>query len=115
MKSKIIVTFDVEGLHNWPLAFAHSSEFYLMHEHRHVFKVRVEKVVNHDDRDVEFISAKRAFTELFRSLGEKDSRNGLINFGAKSCEIMAKTLLGMTEAEAVEVHEDGENGARVEA
>ena len=73
-KSFIFVTFQKEGIHRYPAAaserklatkrFGKPEEHwldvsFLADLHRHIFHFRVEMEVFHDDRDVEFIQAKR--------------------------------------------------------
>ena len=114
MRRVVFVTTRVAGFHNWPEAPAEVG--YLADRHRHVFHVRVEWQVDHDERQVEFHIAlgwlDAAVTSLYGSRRP-------VNFEARSCETIAidvaRTLLQIAiQPSAVEVSEDGENGARVE-
>jgi len=66
-KSSIWVTFQKEGIHKYPQAATDPKlatgdwldVSFLGTPHRHIFHFRVEMEVFHDDRDVEFIQAKR--------------------------------------------------------
>ena len=65
--SYIWVTFQKEGIHKYPAAATDPKlatgdwldVSFLGTPHRHIFHFRVEMQVFHDDRDVEFIQAKR--------------------------------------------------------
>lgn len=107
----IWVTTQFEAIHSWPNA--PEKVAYLSHPHRHLFHVRVELEVQHDDREVEFILFKSAITEFCQSHFAGTPHHF-------SCEQMAK-LLGFYVANlmtpnrkiVVSVSEDGENGATV--
>ena len=51
-KRTVIATVQVVGYHKW--ADAPEEVRYLSNHHRHLFTVRAEFDVTHDDRDVEF-------------------------------------------------------------
>jgi hypothetical protein len=89
---------------------------YLAQRHRHEFVFRLEARVWHSDRDIEFHILKTlAMTELMNAYAS----NGLwCDFGTMSCEQIAEALHALLVAQgiactAIEVWEDGENGARV--
>ena len=110
---RVYCTFQVPGYHRWPDALPAAK--YLSFEHRHVFHVRVEIQVKHNERDVEFIRFKEIAKVAFESLG-RPSIYGDIHFDGQSCETLATNLiqaLGDYEVVQVEVSEDGENGAVV--
>ena len=122
-KIKVFCTFRQVGFHNWPNA--PEEHKYLAQLHRHEFHVRVEVEVVHADRAIEFIKLKQIAKTAFQQLGwQQQSLAGMINFGSRSCEVLAKHLrLHLLDAyplddipkiTAIEVSEDGENGARVE-
>jgi hypothetical protein len=107
-KTMVMVTHRVPGFHYWPGAPDEVS--YLAHRHRHLFMVIVSVTVGHDNREVEFHTLQGDVRSQF-------SDN--MDFGARSCEMIAKDLIGKLEASGyrvawAEVWEDGENGARVE-
>jgi len=105
----IFVTFQKEGIHCWPDAEHMPGIEFLAHPHRHMFHFRVELLVFHDDREVEFILFKR---EL-----EKQYETGTLQLDYKSCEMMADELAVYIQQHypgrplKIEVSEDGENGA----
>jgi hypothetical protein len=107
--AKIIVTWDQVGFHRWPDAPA--GRDYLAARHRHLFHFRVELVVMHDDREVEFHDLLDLAKARAAEFAEADAR---------SCEHMARVVAGWIcttfgeRACAVEVWEDKENGARIE-
>lgn len=103
----IVVTLDVEGFHNWPEAKELLPDAaFLSDRHRHIFKVKIWKHVTHDDRDVEIILFKR---KVLKFLNKKYGTP--CEFGRKSCEELAREICFEFECSAVEVLEDGENGA----
>jgi hypothetical protein len=105
----IKVSFQKEGIHNYPLA-PKEVEF-LQYPHRHIFYFYVTLQVWHDDRDVEFILFKRELQNLFNDV--------ILQVDYKSCEMIADDLLDYIEINypnryvQVEVYEDNENGAIV--
>ena len=78
-----------------------------------MFHFTAAKKVNHDDRDIEFIMFKRDILNyLYNEYSDNQSRTH--EFGAKSCEMLAREILERFDCEWVEVWEDQENGAKVE-
>src|SRR5688572_5193132 len=108
MVSHVIVTHRVPGFHFYPSADGEVS--YLANRHRHLFFLVVAWQVNHLDRDVEFHTAQDWIRKAFPEP---------VDFGAKSCEMIAKMLAeqlveaGHRVPAWVEVWEDQECGARV--
>jgi len=118
-KSYIWVTFQKEGIHKYPQAATDPKlatgdcldVSFLGTPHRHIFHFRVEMEVFHDDRDVEFIQAKRIMERWYN--------DGTLQLDYKSCEMMARELYAKCIAQwpdrcyNIEVSEDGENGCRL--
>lgn len=118
-KSFIWVTFQREGIHRYPAAAVDPTlktgdwldVSFLATPHRHIFHFRVEMEVFHDNRDVEFIQAKRIM--------EKWLMDGTLQLDYKSCEMMARDLYQKCISTwpardyVIEVSEDGENGCRL--
>ena len=118
-KSSIWVTFQKEGIHKYPQAATDPKlatgdwldVSFLGTPHRHIFHFRVEMEVFHDDRDVEFIQAKRIM--------ERGYSDGTLQLDFKSCEMMANDLYDKCSVQwpnrdyTIEVSEDGENGCRI--
>ena len=112
----VIATIAVVGFHRWEGALP--AVKYLAGTHRHLFTIRAEFGVSHDDRDVEFHIAQGWLRDaLVRVWG---TPSGVCDFGAMSCEMIAERINlalwngpGQRCASALEVWEDGENGARV--
>ena len=118
-KSYIWVTFQKEGIHRYPAAGVDPKlktgdwldVSFLADPHRHIFHFRVEMEVFHDDRDVEFIQAKRIM--------ERWLSDGTMMLDYKSCEMMARELYALCIKQwpdrnyVIEVSEDGENGCRI--
>ena len=113
-KTTVIVKLAVDGMHNFPKAAELFPEVaFLADRHRHMFYFTAAKQVFHDDRDVEFIMFKRDILNYLTSQ-YSDSHMRTMEFGAQSCEMLAREILNRFDCEWVEVWEDQENGARVE-
>jgi hypothetical protein len=112
MTTAVVITLQYEAFHNWQgvrEALPDNPEIhFLFDRHRHIFHIKLEKRVTHDDRDVEIILFKR---QVQKYLQKKYGQPG--ELGSKSCEMIAEELLKKFECETVEVLEDNENGAKV--
>jgi len=98
---RIVVKFQFEGIHQWE-GCPYKDVSFLRFPHRHIFYVRAEKVVSHDDREIEIIRLKREMKSQFA--------DG-IRLGNKSCEMLAQEIKKEFGCDLVEVLEDNENGA----
>lgn len=109
---KVVVTLQFEALHNWPGVVEALPEdpsiHFLQYPHRHVFHIRLEKSVKHQDRDVEIILLKR------RVLDYLNHKFPDRNMGATSCEMLAWDIGSVFDCDCVEVLEDNENGGKIE-
>lgn len=114
----IFITTSFEGVHCYPSA--PESVIFLRAPHRHIFGVKVEVEVYHDDRELEFILFKR---QIDSWLNSQKASDGVWSMGAMSCEMVAVWLIdkiqqnithGKERYIRVTVDEDGENGATVE-
>ena len=92
------------AIHHWH--GAQPPVEYLRDKHRHLFKVQVRAVVQHNDRDIEFITLKEMVERhCFEQWHGRD-------IGQMSCEAIAQEILeAFPELESCTVSEDGENGA----
>lgn len=115
MKYSIVVTFSIEGFHNWPAAKDIFPEVsFLSDRHRHMFGFRCYATVTHTDRDEEFILLNRKIQKGLR-IGFTGSETNVLEFGSMSCEMIGEWLLDSFPAlYKVEVWEDWENGCVVE-
>jgi len=118
-KSFIWVTFQKEGIHKYPQAATDPKlatgdwldVSFLGTPHRHIFHFRVEMEVFFDDRDIEFIQAKRIMERWYA--------DSILQLDYKSCEMMARDLYAKCinmwpdRDYVIEVSEDGENGCRM--
>ena len=118
-KSYIWVTFRKEGIHMYPAAATDPKlatgdwldVSFLGTPHRHIFHFKVEMEVFHDNRDVEFIQAKRIMERWYS--------DGTLQLDHKSCEMIARELYARcleqwpSRCYTIEVSEDGENGCRL--
>jgi len=96
------------GFHRWPGAGGHRG--YLAARHRHLFHVRAEAAVAHDDRDIEF----HDLGDLVRGWWGPGPRE----WDCLSCEAIARDLATHLAQRGVPVTrvtvaEDGEAGATV--
>ena len=114
----IFLTTSFEGVHCYPSA-PEGVEF-LRTPHRHIFGVKVETEVYHDDRELEFILLKRKVNSWLEA---RQSYNGVWQMGPMSCEQVASKLIKFLQNDLekgneryfkVTIDEDGENGAVVE-
>ena len=106
---RVIVRVQAPGFHNWPDA-PHAVD-YLRSRHRHLFTFRVEWLVDHEERQVEFHIAQGWIREALSRAGTIP-----IEFGPMSCESIAIALAKELPQKpaAIEIWEDDECGARVE-
>ncbi len=98
---KIVIQTNFPGFHYWKDA---PEEYaYLRNVHRHMFHVRAEMEVTHDNRNIEFIDLKEKVNDFIN-----------LNYMNKefpfSCEQIASTLAGTFGFDRVEILEDNENG-----
>lgn len=115
MKRRIVVTHRRDGTHHWPLAPKDELHAHLMDEHRHLFHFRAEVEVRDPDRETTFEHAQRQLRLTIEDTFAAHSPHAPIAFGAISCETIAERILRCCDLfDAVEVWEDGENGARCE-
>ncbi len=113
-QTSILVKLAVDGMHNFPLAAELFPEVaFLADRHRHMFNFTLSLKVSHDDRDKEFIMVKRdVISYLYDQYSDSHMRT--LEFGPKSCEMLAREILEQFNCEWVECWEDNECGARVE-
>jgi|TARA_R110000803_G_scaffold143561_2_gene209602 hypothetical protein len=110
VRKTIGIKTSVEGFH----AFAKAEEMFgeevafLAVRHRHNFGVEMEMIVNHNDRDQEFILVQRRVQKYLY-----DKYGFPAEFGNLSCESIAEELMEKFNAITVKVDEDGENFARI--
>lgn len=107
----VVARLKVEGIHHWPGCNI-AEVGYLSTPHRHMFHITAKCFVRHDDRDVEFIKLSHQIRDYLTKKYWSPQHN-CCNFGARSCESLARELL-WNEFYEVEVSEDGEGGAIVE-
>jgi len=108
MKKTIIIKTRFEAIHCWPEC-PYDDVAFLRNPHRHEFWIEVEIEVSHNDRDIEFIKAKRELDSWLTSVFGKD-------IGSISCEELAETIMNsglFWHVQSVTVLEDGENGAKI--
>ena len=111
MKTSIIVKLQVEGVHCWPDCDIEEVSF-LKQPHRHIFHIACKKEVRHDDRDIEIIQFKHRIHDYLRA---KYSNGNMCEFGAMSCEMLARELMQFFGLCYCSVLEDNENGAEIVA
>lgn len=109
LETSVYCTTRFEEYHCWP--DAPEAVSHLRNLHRHLFHVKVEVSVDHDDRDVEFQLLKRQVEQSIERIKDDLEDNHW------SCEAFAAQLFDRVNGDfacrLVEVTEDGENGAIV--
>lgn len=116
MKKTIFCSFQIEGIHNWkdiPNTPDLSDVQYLIHPHRHIFNIKCFKLIDHNNRDIEFIHFKHTILKYFRDEYYDEKLSSHI-FNSRSCEMIAEDLIKAFDLCRCEVDEDGENGSVVE-
>lgn len=109
LKTSIVITFQFEGFHFWKNAFKEVE--FLKNSHRHIFYFKLEKEVEHDDRDMEIIMFKRSVQNFLKKT--YGGKREFLDFKGMSCEMIAKELVKQYDLVSCEVLEDNENGAKV--
>lgn len=99
----VVIKTQFSGRHNYP--GAPKEVEYLELIHRHMFYVTMKWKVTHDNRDKEFIMMKNKVNHFLRDNWENRY------LGNRSCEMLAKRLANLFDADFVSVFEDNENGA----
>ena len=98
---KIVIQTSFPGYHQWKDA---PEKFdYLRYIHRHVFHVRAEMEVTHDNRDIEFINLKDEVNSFIFDVYYNQTF-------PDSCEMIAQDIAEHFGFDRVEVLEDNENG-----
>jgi hypothetical protein len=110
-KKEVFCSLSIDGIHRWDTCPIEEVKF-LRDDHRHMFGIKCYAVVNHNDRDIEFIELKHNVLEYLK---EKyyDEAKRTHYFGSKSCEMIAEELINEFNLSSCEVNEDGENGSIV--
>ena len=99
-------TCQFEAIHNWPEAGYPVQ--YLQFPHRHVFHIEFTASVEHEDRQIEFITLKQMVENFCRDQWHNR------DIGRTSCETIGVAILeAFQEIDTVTVSEDGENGATI--
>lgn len=113
MNMLVVARFTFEGFHCWPTA--PDEVAFLRDRHRHVFHVRAWAPVKHEDRDIEFILLGRELRQWCLSQRNREIA-GDAEVTSWSCETWCRKLIeAFPYLRQVEVLEDGENGAVVNA
>lgn len=107
-KREVYCSLQFEAVHNWP-GCPLEEVAYLRDPHRHTFYIKAHKIVNHNDRDLEFIVLKHKITKYLAERFPSDV--GCPDIGATSCEMLAQDLIEKFGLSRCEVNEDNENGA----
>lgn len=110
-KQEVFATIQFEGVHAWYNCPISEVDF-LKVDHRHVFHIKAYHIVEHSDRDVEFIQFKHEIQDYIRNKYYDDTKR-IHYLGAKSCEMLAIELIERFNLTKCEVNEDNENGSIV--
>jgi hypothetical protein len=112
--TEVFCRFQFEAIHAWFNCPFDDVDF-LRVPHRHMFHVEAYKIVNHMDRDQEFIQLKRAMLAFVDQRWPVDPVKGYRDIGSTSCEMICDILLKQFDLSCVITDEDGENGSRLTA
>lgn len=104
----------VTGVHYWE-----NAPNYLGYQHRHEFIIRAQIQVQNDDREVEFHQLQQLLSFLIHADYSLYPDAMIVDFGTRSCEMIARKLYTALEQEGlrvrrVSVFEDDENGAIID-
>ena len=110
MKKTVIVQFEIEGFHKYPMAPMKVG--FLRFDHRHTFIVKCGYAVTDSNREKEiFLCRDEIKSYLIEAYGSP------CQFDAMSCEMIAEEILEFGQEDGivwVEVWEENTGGARVE-
>lgn len=112
---QLIISTQCVGFHFYPDAPEVVS--FLRFSHRHLFKFKVYFKVLGTNREQEFFILQNKVKAWLSQYPKMQDETSDVNFEARSCEQIAQEglrHLASLGCFAVEVYEDGENGARVE-
>lgn len=114
MKTELVVSTIVEGLHFWPDPPEQFSEFSILHRHlfRFILHLPVDSKGGPERRPVELWELRRKLVLWVRSTAIV-LPDGTYNFTSRSCEGLATELLERSGASRVFVGEDDNLGAEV--
>lgn len=113
----IKVSFQVDGIHNWPDA-KHPRKW-LAHRHRHQFTFTVKAEVFSNDREIEFFDLRLRVRQMVHDSYPLLEDAGVYEFRDRSCEHIALYLMTFLKKEypnrdlEIEVSEDNEVSAVV--
>ena len=110
-KKEVFCSLRIDGIHRWDNCPIEEVDF-LRYDHRHMFGIKCYAVVNHSDRDIEFIELKHNVLDYLKDK-YYDEVQRTHYFGSKSCEMIAEELINEFNLSSCEVNEDGENGSIV--
>lgn len=109
MKTEVVIQISVEGFHNYP--GAPEQVKFLSYNHRHTFIIKCAYQVTDLNREKEiFICRDEVLQYLYECYGVP------CDFGAMSCEMIAKEILDYGEVDGMvwcEVWEENTGGAIV--
>lgn len=114
MKKTIILNFDIVGHHSWK--DAPSDVDFLQSHHRHMFKIKIGMVVEHNDREKEIFLQQQLYQQYLKHKYETTKGNYKFHdFGNMSCEDIAEEIMNLDRSITwCEVLEDNLGGARIE-
>lgn len=116
MIATVAARLRLPGFHHYPGASVDSPQRgYLEDRHRHLFGLRAELQVGHTNREVEFHDLSDRIRVWWHSHSDYD---GVVEWGAASCEHIAIALHNHLDALGYTVHsitvdEDGEHEATI--
>jgi len=109
MTKLIVIQTSFAAIHSYPEC-ENKEVGFLTNPHRHVFHVVVKFKVEHNNRQIEFLTKKKEINQFIEEVFGKEE-----DIGSQSCEDIAETILETFSADFVSVYEDNENGAEIHA
>ena len=112
MLRTVVVRTQFSATHSCPADKCTSSvNSFLVHKHRHLFKVEVKARVTDSDREIEFLDLLDTVEAVIAEYFPED-------LGHKSCEMIAEEIMEKVREQFpttffASVFEDGENGAEL--
>jgi hypothetical protein len=108
--ASVTVSINVVASHYWPEAPARRA--YLAHMHPHEFQIVAWAKVSHDDREIELHDLRAELLNV--AMGMLVRHQGVLTFGARSCEAICREILErIPKLASIQVLEDGSCGAEM--
>ena len=108
--TQILTLNEVDGIHSWPDCPSNAPHPYLRNPHRHRFVVECQFDVCGENREREIFGVQDEVDAFVAN--SYPHADALVDFGARSCEMIAREIAEALRASVCTVREDGRGGAR---